>query len=433
MSQLLGIIVYAIPPLRRLMAERDALRLSLRKVEEARWEAVRAREEAENARWAAVRAREEAEAVRWDAVRLLGSSDPRRPKIVTEMDQPRHVLDRLAALEDLTARLQSIIDYSVIRDLRLIEFNHDFYFHYTADALGQAWMSSSRESAALAVAERRARWSKAALEKPTLSSVDTLLLQPPNTFTLLLPVVMHLLHHHPTFAFIDVGANIGITSMPIARLIKDAGRSNRIFAFEPGHTAELFSWNVRMNAMDDIMEAIPAAVSSFNGVAPIRALARHSESVSLQDFTKHYPQLFHSEVRLVPVFTLDDFAKTRRIDAPLFIKIDAEGEDCQVVEGMQRLLASGQVLGAMVEITGKYMTENEFLRLARSFENFTMVNMRTLDVEGTHGFYETIDDDALATLYRTVAASPHGWTDVLFMRQTIPGLPELIARLQRWR
>jgi FkbM family methyltransferase len=168
--------------------------------------------------------------------------------------------------------------------------------------------------------------------------------------------------------------------------------------------------------MEDIVEPIAAAVSDFNGVAPMKALARHSESASMQDFTRHYPELRHSEVKLVPVLTLDRFVEERKITAPLFVKIDAEGEDCHVVEGMQRTLAASQIIGAMVEITGKYMTEAEFLKLASSFADFTMVNMRALDLAGTHGFYEIVKPNDLPGLYQKTAAPP-GWAVGMRLRQ----------------
>jgi len=341
--------------------------------------------------------------------------------------------NRLVALEQKISRLQSIVDFSVIRDVRLIEFNHDYYFHYTADALGQDWMSATREASSQVVAERKERWSRVAHNKPALPSLDEFLTQRPNAYVILTPLMLHFLKHQPDFQFVDVGANIGITSMPIARLIKDSGCRNRIYAFEPGHVAELFSWNVRLNAVDDIVEAISMAVSNVNGVVPIKSLAHHSESASLQDFTRHYPQLFHSEIRLVPVVKLDDFVALKGITAPLFVKIDAEGEDCQVVEGMKRSISAGQILGAMVEITGKYMTEAQFLQLASTFSNFAMVNMRSLDKAGTHGFNESIVEEDLRKLYQQVAVSPHGWTDLLFLNQSIPELSTLIARLQGWR
>jgi hypothetical protein len=142
--------------------------------------------------------------------------------------------EKIVQLERQLSELRSIVEYSVIRDARLIEFNHDFYFHYTADALGQDWNGISREAVHKAVEERRQRWTRAAVERPRLPDIEELLRHPPNAFTILTPLVLHLLWHHPEFQFIDIGANIGMTSFPIARLIKDFGRANKIFAFEPG-------------------------------------------------------------------------------------------------------------------------------------------------------------------------------------------------------
>lgn len=359
-------------------------------------------------------------------------------RLVKEYDLLSTRLDQMELICAKVAKLESIVEYSVIRDARLIEFNKDFYFYYTADNIqpvlfGLDILEATHQRVAEEVVNRTIRWNTAARNKPELPTLDRFLRVPPSPFTVLTPLILHMMRHEPQFQFIDIGANIGITAFPIARLIKDFGRQNTVISFEPGHVAELFDWNIKLNNMEDVVVAVPMAVSSFVGVAPIKAMARHSESVSLQDFTKHYPELYHAEIRMVPIVTLDKFVADQKISFPLFVKIDAEGEDCNVVEGMQNLINNNQVTAAVIEIAGKYMTENEFLKLASRFENYTIINMRTLDVAGIFGYHEIIDRNDLPNLFQSICNSPHGWTDLLFIKNSLADCSKFLQAVQNWK
>jgi FkbM family methyltransferase len=123
---------------------------------------------------------------------------------------------------------------------------------------------------------------------------------------------------------IDVGANIGLTSIIMAR------RLSRVLAFEPSPpNLDLLRRNLALNDLDNV-EVIAAAVSNRAG-----ALAFHvaefgpgSQVVSEGHFGRGAPTI---EVRSV---RLDSFGFPR-ID---FIKIDVEGHEPEVLAGARTLL-----------------------------------------------------------------------------------------------
>jgi predicted O-methyltransferase YrrM len=82
MHWLFGKVASLIPVFRRMKEERDRLRDLLERVEAARWDAVRAREEAEVARWDAVRARERLAEEHQQALRSLEMMNSERQEVL---------------------------------------------------------------------------------------------------------------------------------------------------------------------------------------------------------------------------------------------------------------------------------------------------------------------------------------------------------------
>lgn len=137
---------------------------------------------------------------------------------------------------------------------------------------------------------------------------------------------------------LDIGANIGAHTLPMAQAV---GPDGRVFAFEPTQYAfSKLSRNVSLNPelgsrvhieqmmlsdQDNLLPS-PALYSSWNLVA-----TQHSRH------PKHCGQLMDTagaSVRRLDTYT--DQLKLARID---FIKIDVDGNECAVLKGAQRILA----------------------------------------------------------------------------------------------
>ncbi len=130
---------------------------------------------------------------------------------------------------------------------------------------------------------------------------------------------------------VDVGCNVGFYSLIAARLV---GSTGRVEAFEPvAECAAVAAANARRNHFDNI-NVHTVAVASFEGTVELLK-ARHpgGATISADDL----PHDFTGSV-MVPSVTLDALAQRGQLPSPDFVKIDVEGAELQVLEGMENLL-----------------------------------------------------------------------------------------------
>lgn len=128
---------------------------------------------------------------------------------------------------------------------------------------------------------------------------------------------------------IDVGANYGVYTLSMAALVGPAGS---MFAFEPDPaTAAMLRQSLKENGFDQA-SVVERAVSDKSG----RAYFRIAESSELNQLIEESEagEADHG----VGVTTLDHCREEFGWGAADFIKIDAEGQEPQVVRGASRLL-----------------------------------------------------------------------------------------------
>ena len=129
---------------------------------------------------------------------------------------------------------------------------------------------------------------------------------------------------------IDVGANYGVYTLSMAAL---TGPSGRIYAFEPAAaTARLLRESLAINGFGQV-QVIERAVSDSKRRSSFR-IENNSELNRLLDESEA-----ESSDGGVDVTTLDDCRKEFGWGAVDFIKIDAEGQEPQVVRGATGLLS----------------------------------------------------------------------------------------------
>ncbi len=129
---------------------------------------------------------------------------------------------------------------------------------------------------------------------------------------------------------LDIGANTGFYTL----LACTANSRVRVIAFEPvPRVYEKFLEHIRLNHFEDRCEAYQIAVSNFIGMAemhiPLGDLPT-SASLNPEGFRG-----FDGVLRQVPVTTIDAVVGERAVD---LAKIDVEGFEPQVLEGMQMTL-----------------------------------------------------------------------------------------------
>lgn len=124
--------------------------------------------------------------------------------------------------------------------------------------------------------------------------------------------------------FVDVGANIGLMSIFAARIV---GSGGVVSAFEPHPlTAEMLRENIVLNALSNI-EVYPTALGSTEGVC---AIADGPEGNRGASYT--VPAGSERGTHTAAVARMDEVLKNKRL--PEVVKIDAEGDEPKVLEGM---------------------------------------------------------------------------------------------------
>jgi FkbM family methyltransferase len=167
-----------------------------------------------------------------------------------------------------------------------------------------------------------------------------------------LPFVRQLLQ--PGQKVIDIGANYGVYTLPMAQKV---GASGHVWAFEPASsTAQFLAQGIAANSFGHVTLE-QKAVSSAPGSAQL-ALHVHSELRSIVHGAP--PPGGSEEVSLV---TLDDCMDRSRWQDIDLIKIDAEGEEANIVQGGRRFFAN---LAPLVQYELKNATSMNF-ELIRDF------------------------------------------------------------------
>jgi FkbM family methyltransferase len=137
---------------------------------------------------------------------------------------------------------------------------------------------------------------------------------------------------------LDIGANIGLTVIPAARQV---GLTGEVIAFEPSsRAASLLSQSLALNALSGRVTLHQNAVGDAKGFAQLNVGRNlgHSSLLSLDDSTGQ------EEVSVETVDSLVPPGKRVRL-----AKIDAEGYELRVWQGMQRVIAENPEMVAIVE------------------------------------------------------------------------------------
>lgn len=135
---------------------------------------------------------------------------------------------------------------------------------------------------------------------------------------------------------VDVGANIGVHTLHLARAV---GPDGRVHAVEPAEDNLAFlRWNVTANELPNVRIHPFAA-----GSAERRRTFHLQAKGTLHGF---YPR----ETSTAPTVEVDERPLDQVLTPPVdFIKIDTEGAEVEVLLGMERLVRDSPAVGLLVE------------------------------------------------------------------------------------
>jgi FkbM family methyltransferase len=150
--------------------------------------------------------------------------------------------------------------------------------------------------------------------------------------------------------FIDVGAHVGLYALPVARQLRRAGGGN-VFAFEPSSdTSERLHRLAIYNRCDNLT-VVRAALGETAAVRPFRASTQRGAGDA------GTRSLFGAgeAVEDVTVQAFDDWSDGAKIERIDVVKVDVEGGEYQVLQGMHRSIARHRPRCLVVEVQGSLL------------------------------------------------------------------------------
>jgi FkbM family methyltransferase len=135
-------------------------------------------------------------------------------------------------------------------------------------------------------------------------------------------------HIKPGQTFFDIGANVGFFTLLGAKLVSSSGK---VFAFEPvPQNAEAIRRNVGLNGFSNVT-VMEKAVSRRSGTGDL-VLSRHPGGATLTTGDIAPPDMIG--IKSVAIVSIDDLISIGEIPPPHVVKIDVEGAEVEVLEGM---------------------------------------------------------------------------------------------------
>jgi FkbM family methyltransferase len=132
-------------------------------------------------------------------------------------------------------------------------------------------------------------------------------------------------------AVIEVGANVGIFTVAMARWV---GPKGHIFAFEPSPTARAaLEDHLALNGVGDRVSVVAAAVSDAVG----KSLFYEFGTSGQNTLSPTHSRIPEAKSVVVDVTTLDSFCDSNKI-VPSLVKVDIEGFELHAIRGARKTL-----------------------------------------------------------------------------------------------
>ncbi len=176
----------------------------------------------------------------------------------------------------------------------------------------------------------------------------------------------------PGMTVFDIGANIGYFTLLTARLV---GPTGTVIAFEPGQDAfDSLVANIDLNGFNNVY-AKQIALCDKNGYeiywqSKIERMNVYNSLINVE-IPSHISQNDFQKHR-IPVRYLDSIVAEERLPLPDFVKIDVEGAEMMVIDGMKDILSADKSMILVFEGSKVACQKNKYsLReLVNAIEHF---------------------------------------------------------------
>ncbi|HIE09321.1 MAG TPA: FkbM family methyltransferase [Armatimonadetes bacterium] len=143
---------------------------------------------------------------------------------------------------------------------------------------------------------------------------------------------------------IDIGANIGYYVLLEAKRV---GPEGKVYAIEPvPRTFDTLTLNIQVNGLSNV-ECFPVAIAEQTGFVEMNVTVSSNwshvvsgdvERMKTEGFRKFFAGAVERRIK-VPALTLDEFVERAGVERVNFIRMDIEGYEVKVVDGMWRILS----------------------------------------------------------------------------------------------
>jgi len=168
---------------------------------------------------------------------------------------------------------------------------------------------------------------------------------------------------------LDVGAHIGIYSIRVSKLVGDSGL---VCAFEPNPLT--YYWlreNVFLNGANNI-RTFPIALGNKNRLMKLHVVLTGYTGLSSIMYD-HIVRCQRKGARVgeiktitIPMYTLDYLVEKLNLPKQYdLVKIDVEGAELNVLEGMRSLMQGHKIKRLVIEIHTDVIDENQVLRILK--------------------------------------------------------------------
>ncbi len=164
----------------------------------------------------------------------------------------------------------------------------------------------------------------------------------------------------PGMTVYDIGANAGFYTLGLSRMV---GETGKVLSFEPlGKNVEKLLRHIALNRLTNI-EVLQLAVAANNGLM--------SFDVGASDFQGRINSNSVGKYR-VPTLQLDSAINDGNLPPPDFLKIDVEGGESQVLEGLTAYLERAHpiIFLALHGNEQKHLCHSYLTRLSYSVKDF---------------------------------------------------------------
>lgn len=207
-------------------------------------------------------------------------------------------------------------------------------------------------------------------------------------------------YFRPDSVFFDVGANFGYYGLLAGASITSAGS---IHFFEPNPLlADLISKSVSVNGLLHRASIVQKAVGSQKGQITLNIPGTYFGSATVTNDTAVIDVIGEDKLQTVKVdqTSLDDYAREKKLKRVDLMKIDVEGFEEHVYDGMSQIIKDSPDLIVFLEFTSRIYEDAAgfFRKIKKDFEHIYMVDDGLYPIGRLTDLDEVTDRDGFATI-----------------------------------